>query len=191
MKALPVAPETRRGYDRDEFGDWIDADGDCLDTRYEVLKQESRRPTNRGCDITRGRWFSYYDGLTWARSTHLDVDHMVPLAEAWDSGARRWNAGTRKRFANDLGDRRSLVAVTNSVNRSKGNSDPAEWLPPQRRCRYVTQYTSVKLRWSLNVDDREFAGAALHRPNVSQPADPGGEGQDQLTGRWAGYAACG
>lgn len=155
VKALRVARETRQGYDRDKFGDWIDADDNCLDTRDEVLKQESRRATNRGCEITRGRWFSYYDGLTSTRPSALDIDHMVPLAEAWDSGAKRWNAGTRKRFANDLGDPRSLVAVTNSVNRSKGDRDPAEWLPPQGRCRYVTHYTAVKLRWSLRVDRRE------------------------------------
>lgn len=168
VRALPVAREVRRGYDRDRFADWFDADGDCLDTRDEVLKQESRRRTNRGCDIEHGRWFSYYDGLTWTDAGDLDIDHMVPLAEAWDSGARRWNAGTRNRFANDLGDSRSLIAVTNSVNRSKGDRDPAEWLPPRGRCRYVTQYTAVKLRWSLRVDtseSRELRSLARGCPN--------------------------
>jgi hypothetical protein len=82
----------------------------------------------------------------------VDIDHLVPLAEAWDSGARGWNAGTRERYANDLGDRRALVAVTDNVNQSKGDQDIAEWLPELSRCRYVREWVSVKIRWSLTVD---------------------------------------
>jgi hypothetical protein len=88
-------------------------------------------------------------------STGFDVDHMVALAEAWDSGAKRWTAGTRKRFANDLGDRRTLVAVSASANRSKSDRDPAEWLPARGQCRYVREWTAVKIRWSLQVDRAE------------------------------------
>jgi hypothetical protein len=85
----------------------------------------------------------------------VDIDHMVPLAEAWDSGARGWTSRTRLRFANDLGDRRALVAVTDNVNQSKGDQDLAEWLPARQVCRYLGEYVAVKLRWSLRVDRRE------------------------------------
>ncbi|MDP9444751.1 MAG: hypothetical protein M3P83_10585 [Actinomycetota bacterium] len=76
----------------------------------------------------------------------------MALAEAWDSGAKRWNATTRRRFANDLRDHRSLAAVTDNVNASKSDRDPAEWLPPTNQCRYLRHYTAVKVRWSLAVD---------------------------------------
>jgi len=154
VRSLPVAREIRRGYDRDKFEHWVDADDDCRDTRDEVLGQESRVAVT-GCDVIRGEWFSYYDGEVVRRSSELDIDHVVALAEAWDSGARRWTAGTRERFANDLGDRRSLVAVTASTNRSKSDRDPAEWMPARARCRYVREWTAVKLRWSLTVDRAE------------------------------------
>ena len=156
VRELEVGRERRDGYDRDLFGsDWTDADGDCRDTRDEVLAQESREPVGSGCDVTRGQWLSYYDGVTWSDSSDVDIDHMVPLAEAWDSGARGWTSRARLRFANDLGDRRALVAVTDNVNSSKGDQDPAEWLPERLVCRYLGQYVAVKLRWSLRVDRRE------------------------------------
>jgi hypothetical protein len=154
VKDLPVAGETRRGYDRDKFRHWIDADSDCRDTRDEVLAAESLVRV-RGCDIQVGRWRSYYDGETTRRSAEFDIDHLVPLAEAWDSGAKRWNAGTRTRFANDLGDPRSLVAVTASSNRSKSDRDPAEWMPTYGTCQYVRQWVAVKIRWSLTVNRAE------------------------------------
>jgi hypothetical protein len=152
VRRLDVGREVRSGYDRDEFGDWIDADGDCRDTRDEVLAEESRDSVGDACDVSDGLWYSYYDGVFWTDSGDVDIDHMVPMAEAWDSGARGWAAGTRRRFANDLGDPRSLVAVTDNVNSSKGDSDPAEWLPEQRICRYVVEYVAVKVRWSLRID---------------------------------------
>lgn len=128
-RVLDVAREVRRGYDRNKFADWRDADADGCDTRREVLIQEATRDpvVGAGCALSGGRWFSYYDGATTGGSgSAFDIDHMIPLAEAWDSGARRWTKGTRDRFANDLGDRRSLVAVSASSNRSKSDRDPAE-----------------------------------------------------------------
>ena len=154
VRQLPAAAETRAGYDRDKFRHWVDANGDCQDTRDEVLAAESRVAVS-GCDITTGKWRSYYDGLTWSSSSDVDIDHLVPLAEAWDSGARRWDADTRERFANDLGDRRALVAVTDNVNQSKGDQDIADWRPQRGRCRYVGEWVAVKTRWSLRVDRGE------------------------------------
>lgn len=156
VHALPVAAEHHAGYQRAKFRLWVDANGDCQNTRAEVLVQESKVRT-RGCHVTRGKWYSYYDNRTWRSASRLDIDHVVPLAEAWDSGARRWNAATRQRYANDLGDRRTLVAVTSSVNRSKGAKDPARWLPRYGKCRYVRDWVAVKTRWSLTVNPAEKA----------------------------------
>lgn len=155
---LNVAREVRRGYDRAKFRHWVDADSDGCDTRYEVLIAEARvKPVvGSGCSLAGGGWASYYDGVRTSDPSSFDVDHMVPLAEAWDSGARRWNAATRSRFANDLVDKRSLVAVSASSNRSKSDADPAQWLPrPGARCRYVREYVAVKTRWRLSVDRPE------------------------------------
>ncbi len=154
INALPVAIETRQGYAREKFRHWVDVDSDCQDARDEVLAIESLTKVS-GCDIQTGSWRSWYDGVTTASSTEFDIDHMVPLAEAWDSGAKRWNAITRERFANDLRDHRSLVAVTASSNRTKSDRDPAEWMPAQHRCRYVQHWVAVKIRWQLTVDRTE------------------------------------
>lgn len=154
IRDLPVVPETPRGYDRDKFRHWVDADGDCQDTRDEVLAAESLVKVS-GCDIQDGSWLSYYDGVLTSSSSEFDIDHLVPLAEAWRSGAKRWTARTRQRFANDLGDPRSLVAVDASANRSKSDSDPSDWMPDLEHCRYVRQWVAVKIRWSLKVNRAE------------------------------------
>lgn len=155
IKSLPGAKETRSGYSRSKFKHWTDANSNCRDTRAEVLVAESTRKVTGRCHISTGRWVSWYDGRIHTSASSLDVDHMVPLAEAWDSGAKKWNAKTRERFANDLRDGRTLVAVTNSVNRSKSDRDPADWLPAAKKCRYVQHWTAVKVRWGLTVDKRE------------------------------------
>jgi hypothetical protein len=159
VRQLDVGRERSRGYDREKFVHWTDGDGDGCDTRDEVLLQEAvdDPSVGSGCDLTGGEWFSWYDGEDVSDSSDLDVDHLVPLADAWGSGARGWTRGTRERFANDLGDRRSLTAVTASSNRSKSDSDPAEWLPPRARvhCRYVRDWVAVKTRWQLRVDRHE------------------------------------
>ncbi|MBZ5736116.1 excalibur calcium-binding domain-containing protein [Nocardioides sp. TRM66260-LWL] len=152
---LKVATPNRIGYQRERFKHWDDVDGDCQSARAEVLRAESRVRTNAGCTVTTGRWVSEYDGVTVRQASRLDVDHVVPLAEAWASGARGWSAARREAFANDLTDPNTLLAVTASSNRSKGDSDPAEWLPAERQCSYVKRWVTVKLRWSLSVDRRE------------------------------------
>jgi hypothetical protein len=154
VRTLPRAAETLDGYDRDRFRHWVDADGDCQDTRDEVLAAESRVPV-AGCDVSEGEWLSPYDHTTWTDPSDVDIDHLVPLAEAWGSGARAWDDARREDYANDLGDRRALVAVTDNVNQSKGDRDVAEWLPEFGVCAYVRQWTAVKLRWGLSVDRRE------------------------------------
>jgi hypothetical protein len=156
---LPVATEVRTGYSRDRFQHWIDADGDGCHTRNEVLIVEADDPVTvgGGCSLSGGRWFSYYDRVSWTQTSDVDIDHMVPLAEAWDSGARSWTDAVRRDFANDLGDYRTLVGVTDDVNQAKGDKDIAQWLPTYDRCRYLREFVAVKLRWRLTVDSAEKA----------------------------------
>ena len=156
VKKLPVRAETPRGYERDKFGSgWGDANSDCQDTRSEVLRSESKRSTTGRCTVRRGKWFSYYDRKTWRRAADVDIDHLVALKEAWDSGAKRWNRATRIRYANDLAEGRTLIAVTDNVNQSKGAQDPTTWMPQHGKCRYVREWVAVKIRWSLRVNRGE------------------------------------
>jgi hypothetical protein len=154
---LPVATEVRTGYDRTLFKHWVDADGDGCSTRNEVLIAEADDPVTigSGCSLSGGRWFSYYDRVSWTNTSDVDIDHMVPLAEAWDSGARSWTSTRRELYANDLGDSRSLVGVTDDVNQAKGDQDPATWMPTYDKCRYLREFVAVKLRWRLTVDSAE------------------------------------
>ncbi|WFE93353.1 HNH endonuclease family protein [Micromonospora sp. WMMD987] len=174
VAGLAVAAENRTGYSRDLFPHWIDADGDGCTTRNEVLLAEAvSAPTVTGaCTLTGGRWYSYYDDAYWTATGDLDIDHMVPLAEAWDSGARTWSTSRRQAYANDLGDSRALAAVTDNVNQAKSDQDPAGWLPPYAaaRCRYVTEWVAVKIRWRLTVDSAEksaLTGLAGDCPNAT------------------------
>jgi hypothetical protein len=158
LDLLPVQTENRTGYSRDLFTLWVDADGDGCDTRQEVLIAEAAIAPRigPGCTLIGGGWNSRYDFTNTTRSSSFDIDHMVPLAEAWDSGAYRWSASTRTAYANDLGYAGSLVAVSARSNRSKGDRDPAEWLPSlSYTCTYVGVWVAVKLRWSLSVDPVE------------------------------------
>ncbi|WP_241977831.1 cell wall-binding repeat-containing protein [Cryobacterium sp. TMS1-13-1] len=93
----------------------------------------------------------------WTNPSDVDIDHMVPLSEAWKSGAYAWTAEQRRAYANDLGLGASLVAVTDNVNQSKGDSDPASWMPPASSvtCRYATDWVLVKYRWNLSIDSAE------------------------------------
>lgn len=158
---LVVATEQGAGYDRELFRHWIDADGDGCNTRREVLIAEAKvKPTVSGdCDLVGGEWYSAYDQVTTNNPSDFDVDHFVPLKEAWDSGAYAWSSDKRKEFANDLGFGGSLIAVTASSNRSKSDRDPADWMPANNgyHCRYITNWVKVKIRWGLSVDPTELA----------------------------------
>jgi hypothetical protein len=95
--------------------------------------------------------------VSTTNASGFDVDHFVPLAEAWDSGAANWDSATRQAFANDLDFSMSLIAVTASSNRSKSDRDPAEWLPTNTayHCEYAVAWVQVKVRWKLTIDSAE------------------------------------
>ncbi|MCX4853790.1 HNH endonuclease family protein [Streptomyces canus] len=159
---IPVAEESRAGYTRDKFKHWnagLDRADGC-NTRAEVLLAEaSEAPTvSAGCKLTDGEWLSYYDEQEVSDPAKLDIDHMVPLAEAWDSGASTWSAARREAYANDQEAATSLVAVTARTNRQKADQDPSGWMPPAptATCRYLAEWTATKLRWGLTADQGEI-----------------------------------
>jgi hypothetical protein len=157
LNSLPVSPERTSGYHRDAFAGWRDANGNGCDTRQEVLIAERLAGRVVGCTVRNGRWRSSYDGVVTSSPRSFDIDHRVPLEEAWSSGAWRWTSDTRARYANDLGYSASLLAVTLHANRSKGDREPDEWMPDLRsqRCSYVKLWIGVKYRWRLSVDSAE------------------------------------
>ncbi|RSN71306.1 MULTISPECIES: HNH endonuclease family protein [Actinomadura] len=144
------------GYDREKFPHWIDQ-GDSCSTREAVLKRDGENvAVGSDCYPTSGSWYSPYDGATWRQPSDIDIDHMVALAEAWRSGASSWTTSRRRTFANDLGSSQ-LWAVTDNVNQSKGDQDPAEWTPPRAafHCMYARSWIDVKWRYGLTVDAAE------------------------------------
>ncbi|MFJ4126118.1 HNH endonuclease family protein [[Kitasatospora] papulosa] len=158
---VAVRGEDRTGYTRSSFKHWNSGDlADGCNTRNEVLLAEATTApaVASGCKLTGGSWLSYYDGQEVTDPGALDIDHMVPLAEAWDSGASAWTAARREAYANDQGAAVSLVAVTARTNRSKADQDPAQWLPPapDAHCRYVGEWVATKLRWQLTADTTEM-----------------------------------
>ncbi|KAK1178848.1 HNH endonuclease family protein [Streptomyces sp. NBS 14/10] len=156
LASLTVATEDRTGYDRDLFPHWITQSGAC-NTREVVLKRDGTNvQQDSSCAAVSGTWRSVYDNATWTAASDLDIDHLVPLAEAWDSGASGWTTARRQSFANDL-TRPQLIAVTDNVNQAKGDKDPAEWLPPvtSYRCTYARAWVQVKQYYGLSVDSAE------------------------------------
>jgi hypothetical protein len=157
LGALTVAGESHQSsYNRDLFPHWITITGSC-NTREQVLKRDGTGVTvNSSCAPTGGSWYSPYDGATWSNPADVDIDHMVPLAEAWASGAWAWTTSRRQTYANDLGGP-ELWAVTDNVNQAKGDRDPAEWQPPRAafRCTYARAWIQVKWYYGLSVDSAE------------------------------------
>jgi hypothetical protein len=156
LATLKVAdPRPMTGYTREKFPHWNSAGTNC-DVRDTVLARDGKKLKKDGCNVTGGEWFSVYDGQTLTDALKVDIDHMVPLAAAWRSGADAWTTDKRSEFANDL-TRPQLFAVSASSNRSKGDQDPSLWKPPSRDywCQYSQDWITVKAYWKLTVTKAE------------------------------------
>ena len=161
LSSIKVENEFKTGYKRSLFIHWADLDGNGCDTREEVLKRDSVSKPQVDpyrCYVVAGDWYSPYDGARLSDRGDVDIDHVVALKEAWDSGAWAWTESQRKAYANDLTDQRTLIAVTDRVNASKSDKDPSNWMPPLRSywCSYLGDWISVKARWNLSMDQSEF-----------------------------------
>ncbi len=157
LHTLPVRAESGAdSYDRDLFTHWVTVSGSC-DAREEVLKRDgSGVSVDSSCQPSTGSWYSVYDQVWIEDSSGVDIDHVVPLSEAWASGADAWSEDVRRGFANDLAAPQ-LIAVSASSNRSKGDGDPAEWLPTStaNHCMYARNWVAVKYMYELSVDSAE------------------------------------
>ena len=168
LATLPVkgrAPQT--GYEREAFGQaWLDADRNGCDTRNDILRRDLHpariRPGTYGCLVESGVLRDPYTATTihFVRGDDsIDIDHVVALSDAWQTGAFRWDVRKRAAFANDP---MNLLAVDSSANRQKGDGDTATWLPANRlyRCAYAGRQVSVKAKYGLWVTPAERAAMA-------------------------------
>lgn len=160
LARIKVENEHKGGYDRALFEHWADVDGDGCDSREQVLRDESTDKPQVDpyrCKVIAGHWRSAYDGVESDDPTDFDIDHVVALKEAWDSGAWAWPSERRKAYANDTSDPRTLRAVSASSNRTKSDKDPSNWVPPDKSmlCTYLSDWISIKARWGLSMDPSE------------------------------------
>ncbi|KAF2649306.1 hypothetical protein K491DRAFT_721798 [Lophiostoma macrostomum CBS 122681] len=157
LSGLTVAAQgSQDGYSRDLFPHWITQSGTC-NTREVVLKRDGTSVvTDSSCAATSGSWFSPYDGATWTAASDVDIDHVVPLSNAWKSGAAAWTTARRQAYANDLTNPQ-LIAVTDNVNQAKGDSGPESWKPPLTSyyCTYAKMWVKVKSVYSLTITSAE------------------------------------
>ncbi len=148
---------------RNLYDHWIDADGDGEDTRQEVLILESRTPVTFFEDepekVDTGEWWDPYTGRTYVHACMLQIDHFIPIGEVHESGGYLWSEEERRRYANDLDDPDTLIAVSASANMSKRDKDPAKWLPENQdyHCEYLRTWRRQKLHWGLTMDPEEEA----------------------------------
>ena len=162
LVVVPI-PEDLPAYNRQDWHRrWIDADGDCQDARQEVLIEESVGlivfTGGDQCRVESGEWLAPFTSTVVTDPGKLDIDHLVPLANAHRSGGHAWDADRKRAYANDLSNPAHLVAVTTSANRSKGARGPEDWRPPNEGawCQYATDWVAVKVDWGLTATPSEF-----------------------------------
>lgn len=162
------APKT--GYTRDEFGPaWADIDHNGCDTRNDILARDlvdkTFKPNTNNCVVASGTLADKYTAtiINFVRgqdtSSKVQIDHIVPLSDAWQKGAQELSNELREELANDP---LNLMAADGPTNAAKGDSDAATWLPPNKafRCEYVARQTSVKAKYSLWVTQAEHDSIA-------------------------------
>lgn len=143
-------------YNRDDWGSWIDEDKNGLNTRHEVLAEESLiKPVISNNKVIKGKWFDKYTGKYFTNPSDLDIDHLVPLKNAHISGASNWSKKKKNRYYNYLKYDNHLIAVSKSANRNKNDKSPVNWLPPNKeyQCEYVREWFKIKTAWGLAIEE--------------------------------------
>ncbi len=146
-------------YNRKDWPHWVDEDGDCQNTRQELLiatsKVSVQFTNSKRCTVRHGQWHDVYTGQIFTEASDIDIDHIVPLAHAHRHGADQWTKAQRREFANDY---ENLLVVDDSTNQSKSDQAPHEWLPPQKSywCEYGKRWERVKNKYGLRVIKNEL-----------------------------------
>ena len=149
-------------YDRKYFKHWIDSDKDCQDQRAEILISRSigyikfkESKSGRNCLVKSGLWNDFYYPEKHFLASDVDIDHIVPLKHAWESGASKWTASEREKFANDP---ENLVITNKSYNRKKGAQTPLTWVPLNKdyACKYLNKWFEIKKKYQLDITTAEF-----------------------------------
>ncbi len=160
LLTLQVARKSGPPYDRNEWAPWADTDGDCRDTRAEVLIRDSEVPVttrHNGCRVSAGQWTDPWSGETYTSADNVDVDHHVPLANAHASGGHAWDRQQKAAFYNDLDYPWALNAMLNVDNQEKSAKGPESWRPRNRDayCNYAAAWVIIKQKYQLTVTEAE------------------------------------
>ncbi len=157
-----AAPTHQQTYDRAaDFGSWIDIAG-CKNTRAELLIRASSAPVTytsaKDCTVKTGRWTDPWSNTQTTSARALQIDHTVPLANAWASGVWSWSHDQRVAYTNDLTDADHLVPILDAENESKGDDGPESWRPPDHAawCRYALDWDHIKAKWHLSATTAEW-----------------------------------
>jgi hypothetical protein len=143
-------------YDRSHFGVWSDLDGDCQNTRAEILIAQSQSTVTFSnpsfCKVVTGKWYSLFTGQEHQLASELHIDHIVPLAWAWTHGASSWTSEDLIKFGNDMNN---LIPVEPSLNMEKGALGPDKWLPPTNKCEYFFRFEVLRKAYMLELTNWE------------------------------------
>ena len=185
-------------YSRSQWKHWTDEDGDCQDARQEALISESlvevTFESERKCRVATGRWYGAFASIYVEVPGDLDIDHLVPLKNAHDTGGWAWSSARKEQYANYLGDPDHLIAVTKGANRSKGAKGPEEWRPPDEGywCQYATDWAEVKMEWGLTMTQRETEAVIVMLDTCEEPVDVKAKRAEGIDGTdTSGQAAAG
>ena len=173
LEVSDITPQV--DYSRDDWGSWIDADGDCINTRHEVLIRESLVEVEMdpsGCKVVSGRWFGPQYSASTTYPSLIDIYHFVPLCHAHASGGWAWSRATKRDYNNDLSDPLHLTAHSTLTNRSQGCKGLDGWLPPDFRewCQFAHTWVNIKDRWGLTATGSETAKLQLILGTCDEPS---------------------
>ena len=195
-----VGTVTADEYDRDaQYPTWDDSDNDCLSNRHEVLiaqhvDDDVSNPLvyrDDGCLILTGKWYDPYDDTYYYSASDVQIDHVVALFEAHNSGAYAWTSTEKRYFAN-TGNKfpgtlpetsHEFLAVGASSNQSKGSSDPTDWMPNNSgyHCTYLKKWVEVKHLNNIYFDQDEYDFIKAEEANCDDSTLPDLPANDSST----------
>ena len=147
-------------YSREDWRHWVDEDGDCQNTRAEILISQSgvrvEFATSRDCRVVKGSWVGGLTGILLSDASDVDIDHVVPLSYAHRHGGASWSPSKKEQFANDP---LNLLPTYDIENRRKSNKGPSEYLPPDKNlaCAYIKRWQAIGIKYDLNIASDDMA----------------------------------